>query len=219
MKSLSEALDEATLFKLREAGVATMIPAGRWLFHEGDRSESVYLVESGRLKIEKVDSNGGVTMLGLKEPGSLVGEMSVFEHRRRSAGAIALVDSSLLLVGAQVFFGLCRDLPDLSLAVIVQLADRLRDTSGELSQRGKPMSLVAGRLAVLADAAAGDVESSKVEFTLPISQVELAQWAGVSRAAVVKALRQLRELGVLDNRARIVQVFDRARLRELSAAC
>ena len=48
-----------------------------------------------------------------------------------------------------------------------------------------------------------------VRIDLPITQTELAQWCGLSRDAVVKALRELRDLGWFSTTDGTVKVLDR----------
>jgi len=58
----------------------------------------------------------------------------------------------------------------------------------------------------------GDHEA--VQITLPITQTELAQWCGLSREAVVKALRKLRDLGWVSTADGAVTVIARASVRD-----
>jgi CRP-like cAMP-binding protein len=63
------------------------------------------------------------------------------------------------------------------------------------------LARVCGRLAHLA----GD---GRVELRVPMSQSDLAAWAGLSRGAVVKALRTLRALGWIESRGRDIVLLD-----------
>jgi CRP/FNR family cyclic AMP-dependent transcriptional regulator len=66
---------------------------------------------------------------------------------------------------------------------------------------------VARRLIELAERF-GEPADGGVLITLPISQEELASWAGASREATSKALRDLRELGCVETRRRNITVRD-----------
>ena len=51
----------------------------------------------------------------------------------------------------------------------------------------------------------GEQSESEIAISLPISQEELSEWAGASRAGVAHALQMLRELGwIHTERGRIV---------------
>jgi CRP/FNR family transcriptional regulator, cyclic AMP receptor protein len=51
--------------------------------------------------------------------------------------------------------------------------------------------------------------TDRLVLDTPITQLDLAQWAGLSREAVVKALRSLRNVGWITNRGRDIVLLDR----------
>jgi CRP/FNR family transcriptional regulator, cyclic AMP receptor protein len=64
---------------------------GDYLFREGDPSENMYLIKSGRIAITKKTFNeGDEIVLAEKINGELIGEMAFFDSKPRSAGAQAL---------------------------------------------------------------------------------------------------------------------------------
>jgi CRP-like cAMP-binding protein len=81
---------------------------------------------------------------------------------------------------------------------------------------GDALGRVCARLADLADRY-GEPDGDAVVVHSPLSQSELAAWTGLSREAVVKALRALRQLEWIDVRGRTVLVRDLQRLRGRAA--
>ena len=63
------------------------------------------------------------------------------------------------------------------------------------------------------DEIAGDGDG-EAEVDLGLTQMEFAQWCGLSREAVVKALRKLRTLGWIDQEEGRVTIHERAQLRQ-----
>ncbi len=78
---------------------------------------------------------------------------------------------------------------------------------------GDALGRVCARLAELADRY-GTPDGGAVEVRSPVNQTELAGWTGLSREAVVKALRSLRQLGWIEVRGRTMVVRDPGRLRD-----
>ena len=77
------------------------------------------------------------------------------------------------------------------------------------------MGRVCARLVELADRQGKPKNGLVVES--PVSQADLAAWTGLSREAVVKALRALRQLGWIENRGRTIAIRDIERLRHRAA--
>src|SRR5690554_2641619 len=69
---------------------------GETLFREHDSGRSAYLIESGKVRII-VGQDEGATALADLGPGDLVGEMAMIDHAPRTATAVALEDSVLLV--------------------------------------------------------------------------------------------------------------------------
>jgi CRP-like cAMP-binding protein len=67
------------------------IPKGQWLFREGETSNCMYLIKSGRVAIVKVNHNNNEEIiLSERVNGQLIGEMSFFDGKPRSAGVKAM---------------------------------------------------------------------------------------------------------------------------------
>jgi len=62
---------------------------GEQLFKEGDRSDAMYIIKTGRVAVTKNKGNSSITLAELKN-GDMLGEMAFFEKAPRSAGAKAV---------------------------------------------------------------------------------------------------------------------------------
>ena len=79
---------------------------GATLFSEGDGSDLIYTVVTGRVKVFKTTARGTDVILELFGPGDPVGAVAVYESRPYPASAIALEPTSCLLIPRQAFFSL-----------------------------------------------------------------------------------------------------------------
>jgi len=93
----------------RLAAVATLrdFEKGALLFSEGDVSDFLYTVASGRVKVFKTTARGTDVILELFGPGDPVGAVAVYESRPYPATAVALEPTTCMLVPRQAFFGCC----------------------------------------------------------------------------------------------------------------
>ncbi len=74
-----------------------VLHAGDVLFHESDTGDVAYLVERGRIQISLMSGESEVKLADLG-PGDLVGEMALIDNAPRTATAVAVEESVLLVI-------------------------------------------------------------------------------------------------------------------------
>jgi CRP-like cAMP-binding protein len=176
------------------------------VFEEGDEADDLFVVQSGRIAIANRSIDGRESVMALMETGDLFGEMSLFDGLGRSAGARALEPSELVRVPFTPIRDLLEERPQLLWPVIVLLAGRLRTTDEALAD--SVFLDVTGRTAKRLLEIAGEAD----EFTLPVTQEELAGMVGASRERVNKAIAAFIRLGWLEQTDRRYKITDRTQL-------
>ncbi len=179
---------------------------GDVLFSEGDESEQLFVVESGRIAMSQRSVDGRESVIALMERGDLFGEMPLFDGLGRSTEARALEPSAVVVVDYEPVHGIYEERPALLWAVVAMLSQRLRATDSALAD--SVFLDVTGRTAKRLLELAGDQD----EFTLPVTQEELAGMVGASRERVNKAIASFLRLGWLDQRDRRYRIVDREQL-------
>lgn len=105
---------------------------GAILFREGDRGDSAYLILTGKVDISVGSPNGDVLVASVGA-NNIVGEMSLLCEIPRSATVTAAEPLDTLRIKKDQFFGLLRDLPQMTLEIMRELALRLNNVNKELS--------------------------------------------------------------------------------------
>jgi CRP-like cAMP-binding protein len=182
---------------------------GATLFSEGDHSTHVVLILSGEVRVSYMTDSGREIFFATKGVGDLLGELSAIDGRPRSATAMTLGPTELMVIDGADFMGFVSSHPQASLLLLRMLGARLRDADRRQVEFGAldTVERVARRLLELAPAGAADEE-----VLIPISQQELAAWTGSSREAVNKALAVLRGPGWVATRRGGVVLLDRSGL-------
>jgi predicted acylesterase/phospholipase RssA/CRP-like cAMP-binding protein len=104
--------------------VMTSVASGEWLFREGDPSDHLYFVVSGRLEVV-VESPNGSRRHRLLYAGDVVGELGVLTGARRSLSVRALRDSELLRTGRSAIEALYEEAPGFAAAMIRAVASHI----------------------------------------------------------------------------------------------
>jgi CRP-like cAMP-binding protein len=198
---------------LREAGRPRRWERGATLMGEGDTSDWALVLTSGRVKVSSHTASGTEVVLAVRGPGALVGDMSALTGHPRSATVTALEPIEGLVI--HDFPGYLRSHGRVAVLLMQLIVSRLRDADRKRVEYGAfdTTGRVATRLVELAERF-GEPTNGGVRVMLPLSQDELAGWTGASREAVSKALRSLRDRGLIETGRRRVIIYDLEGLRK-----
>jgi CRP/FNR family transcriptional regulator, cyclic AMP receptor protein len=200
---------------LRLQGVLRHYSRGEVIFSEGDVAERLFVLERGWVLIRSAGPDGREVVLGLRGPGEVLGELSVLDGKPRSATAVAADDAELFATPAAVLEHTLATDHGATHELLILIADRLREADRRRLEFSTldTLARVAARLMELAERF-GEPVAGGIHVELPLVQEDLARWCGASRESTVKALRTLRDLGVIATARRAVTVRDEHRLRQ-----
>lgn len=128
-------LDSLELENLAQSVDQVEYKAGEDVFHEHDRGDALYVVESGAIRVWVRDEDVQEITLSELKPGDFFGELSVFDGGERSANATAIVDTVLHRLSRQDFQDFLVKYPDAAVDVIREIGARMRQTNALVSKR------------------------------------------------------------------------------------
>ncbi|WP_433211972.1 Crp/Fnr family transcriptional regulator [Dactylosporangium sp. CS-047395] len=185
------------------------------IFREASPSEAVVILRAGRVKVSSDTASGTEVVLAVRGPGALLGELSAIDGGLMSATVTALEPVTALSVPSPDFERYLLGHARVSFLLMRELTRRLRDADRKRIEFGAydTTGRVAARLVELSERF-GERTPEGLRISLPLSQDELAGWTGSSREAVTKALRTLREEGLIQTGRLHVIVHDLDALRD-----
>lgn len=195
-----------TLAELVQAAESRSFSRGGVIFTEGDEGTELFVVVSGRIAIANRSIDGRESVVALMERGDLFGDMALFDGRARSAEARALEPSDVIAIPFDLLRSIYETKPELLWNVVEMLAVRLRNTDEQLAD--SVFLDVTGRTAKRLLELAGEAD----EFSLPITQEELAGMVGASRERVNKAIASFVRLGWIEQSDRRYRITNRDQL-------
>jgi CRP-like cAMP-binding protein len=184
------------------------------IFSKGDPGSFMVTVLRGRIRLLSASREGREVTLGLIGPGEVLGQIALLDGKPRSADALAVEETVMLVTERRVFLpflAVHRDLSDLMLLV---LCGRLRRAVGALEDIALfdlPARLA--RLLIQLGETHSQPSAGGVRVNGRMSQRELANLVFSSRESVNKQLRVWREAGVLTMSAGHIVIHDMASLR------
>jgi NTE family protein len=125
----------ARLFRRREAADEAIwfsLPGGSKLFGQGDASDQLFVVRTGRLGAFRREDGQEPQFLGVIRPGEPAGEMALIAGVPHSADVYALRDSEIFAMPKDAFFAAC----DADASVMTELAKLMILRSRQTARRG-----------------------------------------------------------------------------------
>jgi len=170
---------------------------GEVVFHRDDPGDSLHLIVSGRFAVRVMTPLGDMVWIAVRGPGENFGEMALAEDEaRRSATVSALEDAQTFAVLKSEFDRLRQRHSGIDRVLIAFLAGEVRMLDERLLEA---LYLPADRrllrrLHELSDIYRGPDGSS----VIPLTQEELAEFAGAARATVNRVLREEQTRGTIE---------------------
>jgi CRP/FNR family transcriptional regulator, cyclic AMP receptor protein len=207
-------LQENERTALEAAGRRRPFSAGQVLFSEGDDGRDVFIVLDGVVKLVTPAASGQQVILDLESAGSLLGELSAIDGQPRSATAEAVTPIDVLVVRFEAFRNFLESQPRAATELLGVVAARLRESSQRQLEFGSSDALtrLCRSLLVMIDRFGN--QDSDPSVHLPIAQHDLAKLTGLSREAVVKGLRRLRDLAWVETSGRTFVIRDLQAVRD-----
>jgi len=177
-------------------------PRGSFIFGKGDPGSSMMAVLTGRVRISNISQEGKELTLNVIGPGEIFGEIALLDGKPRSADAVAIEDTVLMVVERRNFLPFVLRHEELVERLLIVLCDRLRRTSLALEEIAlfELPARLARLLLKLADDYGRSLPGGAIRIDLKLSQRDLATLVASSRESVNKQLRTWRDGGTVDLR-------------------
>lgn len=200
-------VSEGDLEELATHLIERRFPKNATVVEEGLPGDYMYVIREGRVKVTKASEDGREKIMNFLEKGAFFGDMALLGNETRSASVKTLEESLLLALSRRDFIDLLRQSPDLSLAVIEELANRLRETNEQA--RSLSFQGVEERTrSLLERIARPDPRAQGVRMTPVLTHQQIADMVGTSRETVTRAIKQLKESGWLSQEGKRYLVPD-----------
>jgi CRP-like cAMP-binding protein len=191
-------LTEAELGDLADGAETVSWEPGAVVFEEGERGDNCFVLHSGAVKVLRRFPDGRRITLARLGPGSVVGELALFNGERRSATVEALEPTLAVGLNGDDVMSILRADPEAAISVAFGLADRLRAANERMFEHA--LATVTGRVAATL---LGQVEARQAQgagdgdVELVGSAVDIARLAGAPRESATRVMHWLENEGVI----------------------
>src|SRR5688572_25315988 len=186
----------SSLFEVRKRVVASLIerfgrniPAGQYLFREGDPGREMFVIQSGKVRLTR-NIRGQEKLLADLGAGEFFGEMSIINDKPRTATATVTEDAQLLVLDPKTFEAMIKANTEIAVRMIKKLAKRLDDANNQIENLllGDANSRIVHSLLQLAHGAQRD---ERGHLQLGVTAGDIAHRTSVDDPKVAEVLARL----------------------------
>ncbi len=192
-------------------------PAGQ-IFHSPDEyGEQLFLLQSGRVRLYKLSSEGRALTLNVLEPISIFGEMTLVGQWMHDSFAEAMTECTIGIINRMELRAMLHRYPQISLSFMELMGQRLRETENKLTDIA--FKSVSQRLAtVLLNLAreAGNIHIETAPTVTRYTHQQLAEMIGSYRETVTKAIGEFRDGGLIQIDDEAIRLMNVAGLQQLA---
>ena len=198
-------LDEKALRELAPHGAARSFPKNAVIISEGDETDSLYVLLSGRVKVYVSDEDGKEVVLSTAREGNYFGEL-VIDGGPRSASVMTMEPCRCFVIPMGDIEGLLKSNPLFAIHLIHQLIAKTRNLVKQV--RDLALKDVYGRFAKFVDENAIEADGTRV-VPERLTQQDIAARIGGSRETVNRIVRDLTAGGYISVDAKHIRIHKR----------
>jgi CRP/FNR family transcriptional regulator, nitrogen oxide reductase regulator len=191
---------------------------GTTIFEQGAPSEAFYTIASGRVKIFKMTPAGKDLILEVFGPGDPLGAVAAYDGRAFPASAVAMEDTTCVVIPRGVFFQLLEQHPTLVRGLLLGLTVRLVELTNRLAElTGGRIESRFARLFLKLAREMGREDRGGTFVALPLSRQELADLTGTTIETCIRIMSRWNKEDVVRTEKDGFIILDRAALETLAA--
>lgn len=210
-----QGMDHEELATIKSVTNSNYYKKGDYIFREGERSDTLFVVHEGLIKISKVNDEGKEQIIRLLFPGDFFGQFALLQNSDHYANAEALAQTTICSIEKSAFLDTLGKNPTMALHFINALNNRLFLADEWMSLLS--LMEVEKRVARVILLLFGKVEVRNNEFILPITKKDLASLIGTTPETLSRKLLSFVEQKIIAvKQRRVIQVLNLDTLKELA---
>lgn len=167
---------------------------GEHIYGAGDKADSLYIVNKGKIKIYRLSESGKEQLLRILQPGDFTGEMALFSETVHETYAEAIEETSICTINRAEFQELLLKYPSIALKVLSEFSNRL-DQSEKQATRFATEKVETRIALFLAESV--DKDTDPMEVVLPMNKKDLASYLGTTPETFSRKLADLEDEGYI----------------------
>jgi CRP-like cAMP-binding protein len=209
-------MNETDLQQLQRVTKSKRFDKGEFIFREGERSETLFVVNEGLIKLTKMSSEGKEQIVRLLFPGDFFGLFSILKNENHYVNAETVGASTVICyIEKKDFLNTMEKNAGMSYRFLLAVNDRLYEADESVGFLS--LMEVEQRLARALILFHDKMNSKNGTFTLPITKKDLAGYIGSTPESVSRKLLSFMSQKLIKmNGRRQIQILELDLLKQVS---
>ena len=171
---------------------------GEILYHAGNPSDSLYIVNKGKIKIYRLSESGKEQLIRILHQGDFTGELALFNEMIHEAYAEAMLETQVCVINRADLQALLVRYPMISFKILAEFAARLEQSEKQTTNLATEK--VEKRIALYLLECLGERKylNQPQEIKLPMSKKDLASYLGTTPETISRKLSDFEEIGYIE---------------------
>ena len=199
-------LEEEQMKEIMLTAQSVTYKRGEVVYQAGDQSDSLYIVNRGKIKIYRLSESGKEQLVRILNPGDFTGELALFSEARHESYAEAMSETQVCLIKRSDLQEFLLKYPSISLKILAEFSNRLEQSEKQTTRFATEK--VETRIALFL-AECLDRESQSNVLELPMSKKDLASYLGTTPETISRKMSELEEAGYIkQNTHKKIEIID-----------
>ena len=201
-------LEEKQMDEIMHTTQSVSFERGSMIYRAEEESDTLYIVNTGRIRIYRLAESGKEQLVRILEPGDFTGEMALFspENTKHESYAEAMMNTKICMIKRSDLQEYLLKYPSISLKILNELSQRLEQSEKQTTRFATEK--VEARIALFLAECLGP-EMDTMEIALPMSKKDLASYLGTTPETISRKLSDLEDEGLIKQKPKKkIQILD-----------
>lgn len=217
-KSIFCDLDMASLSFISQSKVTNEYKKGQIVFAQGNPPFGLYNIQSGKVKIYKLGSDGKESIVRIAGPGDVIGHRNLFSKEIYTVSAMVIEDASICFFDKKYIYTVLESKPSVALNLIEKLSQDMgdaHDRNASLSQKSARERLAELFLSFRKNFGVEEADG-RCRLEIKLSRDEIASIVGTAHETIIRLISEFKEEGILEQERKTIFIKDEEKLLEFA---
>ena len=182
---------------IAESAKTLYLQKGEMLFRAGEEDDTLYIINSGKVRIYRLSDSGKEQLVRILNPGDFTGDVAIFQPGSVHENfAEALQNTSICLIQQEDLQKYLMEYPQISLKILSEVTMRLKDSEKQTTQVA--IENVESRIISFLAECVEKESGNSPTVTLPMSKKDLASYLGTTPETISRRFTSLEQLGLIE---------------------
>ena len=184
-------LENAEMGRIAETARHLVLTRGEALYNSGEKSDSLYIVHKGKVKVYRLSENGKEQIIRMLGPGDFTGELALFSETFHEVYAEAMEKTEICSIHRLDLQKLLQEYPNISLKILSEFSKRLNTAEHQMTSFATEDAET--RIALYL--AQQSEEARSPVIYLPMTKKDLASYLGTTPETISRKLAKFEDEG------------------------